>query len=73
MKLIAWDFDGVLNRGFEGGFFLWQQTFEDDLGVSAEVFTDYMFNGGRFAGVLTGQADLLDLLGDYIAAYAGAA
>ncbi|MEO8242227.1 MAG: HAD-IA family hydrolase [bacterium] len=70
MKLIAWDFDGVLNRGFEGGFFLWQQGFEADLGVSAEVFTEFMFSGGQFAQVLTGQRDLLDLLGDYIVACA---
>lgn len=68
MKLIAWDFDGVLNRGFEGGFFLWQQGFEADLGVSAETFTDYMFGSGRFADVLIGKRDLLDLLADWITA-----
>ena len=68
MKLIAWDFDGVLNRGFEGGFFLWQQGFEADLGVSAEVFTAYMFGSGRFEDVLIGKRDLLDLLEDWIAA-----
>ena len=69
MKLIAWDFDGVLNRGFESGFFLWQETFEADLGVSAAVFTDFMFAGPRFAEVLTGQRDLLNLLSDYVAAH----
>ena len=69
MKLIAWDFDGVLNRGYQGGFFEWQRTFEADLGISAAAFTDYMFNGPRFAQVLTGQRDLLDLLGDYISAH----
>ncbi len=66
MKLIAWDFDGVLNRGYDGGFFLWQQTFEQDLGVSAQVFTDFIFTESNFAAVLTGQRDLLDLLGDYV-------
>ena len=70
MKLIAWDFDGVLNRGFQGGYFLWQETFERDLGVSAEVFTDFMFSGPRFAEVLTGKRDLLDLLGDYVSTHA---
>ena len=68
MKLIAWDFDGVLNRGFEGGFYLWQKTFEADLGVSAADFTTFMFEGPRFAEVLVGQRDLLDLLRDWIAA-----
>lgn len=66
MKLVAWDFDGVLNRGYQGGYFLWQETFEADLGVSAEVFTAFMFDGPRFAQVLTGQRDVLDLLQDWI-------
>ena len=69
MKLVAWDFDGVLNRGFEGGFFLWQQSFEADLGVSAADFTRFMFEGPRFAEVLTGKRDLLHLLGDWISAH----
>jgi len=68
LKLIAWDFDGVLNRGFEGGFFLWQQGLEEDLGVSAEVFTDYMFGSGRFEDILIGKRDLMDLLNEWIAA-----
>ena len=66
MKLVAWDFDGVLNRGFQGGFLLWQESFEADLGVSAEAFTSFMFEGPRFAEVLTGQRDLLHLLADWI-------
>ncbi len=70
MKLIAWDFDGVINRGFEGGFFLWQQGFEADLGVSAEVFTAYMFGSGRFEDVLVGKRDLLDLIGGWTSAHA---
>lgn len=69
MKLIAWDFDGVLNRGFQGGYFLWQESFEADLGVSAALFTDFMFSGDRFAKVLTGQGDLLHLLEEWIAAH----
>ena len=69
MKLVAWDFDGVLNRGFDGGFFLWQASFEADLGVSAAVFTDFMFNSGQFDAILTGKRDLLDLLADWIAAH----
>ena len=69
MKLIAWDFDGVLNKGHQGGFFEWQSSFEADLGVSAAVFTEFMFGSGQFAAVLTGQRDLLDLLSDYITAH----
>ncbi len=68
MKLIAWDFDGVLNRGYDGGFHLWQQSFEADLGVSAAAFTRYMFGSDRFAIVLIGKRDLIDLIADWIAA-----
>ena len=68
MKLIAWDFDGVLNRGFQGGFQLWQQEFEADLGTSAKDFTDYMFATGRFDAVLTGQRDLVNLISAWITA-----
>lgn len=70
MKLVAWDFDGVLNRGFQGGFFQWQASFEADLGVSAEDFTQFMFGSGQFDAVLTGQRDLLDLLADWTRVHA---
>lgn len=69
MKLIAWDFDGVLNKGYPDGFHRWQETFEADLGVSASVFTDFMFGSGDFNAVLTGQRDLLDLLQNWISAH----
>ena len=70
MKLIAWDFDGVLNRGHQGGFHEWQSTFEAELGVSAAVFTDFMFGSGQFNEVLTGKRDLKDLLAAWKAAHA---
>ena len=70
MKLIAWDFDGVLNKGHQGGFDAWQAEFEADLGVSAAVFTDFMFGNGQFNAVLNGERDLLDLLIDYTTTHA---
>ena len=70
MKLIAWDFDGVLNRGHQGGFDAWQRSFEADLGVSAADFTRFVYDGPRFARVLTGQDDVLALLADYVTAHA---
>lgn len=70
MKLIAWDFDGVLNKGHQGGFDAWQAEFEADLGVSAAVFTDFIFSDGKFNAVLNGQRDLLDLLTDYTKTHA---
>ena len=70
MKLIAWDFDGVLNKGHQGGFDAWQAEFEADLGVSAAVFTDFVFSDGKFNAVLNGERDLLDLLTDYTTTHA---
>ncbi len=70
MKLIAWDFDGVLNKGHQGGFDAWQAEFEADLGVSAGLFTDFVFSDGKFNAVLNGERDLLDLLTDYTATHA---
>ncbi|MGV8986329.1 MAG: HAD family hydrolase [Cypionkella sp.] len=70
MKLIAWDFDGVLNKGYQGGFFLWQETFEAHLGVSAEVFAEFMFGSNQFDAVLTGKRDLLDLLAEWTNSHA---
>lgn len=70
MKLIAWDFDGVLNRGYAHGFEEWQRTFEVDLGVSAKDFTDFVYNERNFVPVLTGQLDLMALMADYVSTYA---
>ncbi len=70
MKLVAWDFDGVLNRGFQGGFDAWQSSFEADLGVPAKGFTDYVYTERNFVSVLTGQQDLMALMEGYVAAYA---
>jgi putative hydrolase of the HAD superfamily len=70
LRLIAWDFDGVLNRGYQGGFDEWQRTFEADLGVSAQVFTACIYTDANFLQVLTGQRDILDVLQDWITAHA---
>jgi putative hydrolase of the HAD superfamily len=69
LKLIAWDFDGVLNRGYPHGFDEWQRTFEVDLGVSAKDFTDFVYTERNFVTVLTGQIDLMDLMADYVATH----
>jgi putative hydrolase of the HAD superfamily len=70
LKLIAWDFDGVLNKGHQGDFDAWQAEFEADFGVSAAVFTDFIFSDGKFNAVLNGERDLLDLLTDYTKTHA---
>jgi putative hydrolase of the HAD superfamily len=69
LKLVAWDFDGVLNYGYPHGFDEWQRTFEVDLGVSAKTFTDFVYHERNFVTVLTGQLDLMDLMADYVRTY----
>jgi putative hydrolase of the HAD superfamily len=59
LQVIAWDFDGVLNRNVVDGRFLWADTFEADLGQSHESFQRHVF-GGDFDDVITGRVDLRD-------------
>ncbi len=67
LRLIAWDFDGVLNANIRDGRFIWADTFEADLGVSLESFTGYVFASHRFREVLVGARDLGDLLEAWVA------
>ncbi|MBM7070264.1 HAD family hydrolase [Actibacterium sp. 188UL27-1] len=60
-KVIAWDFDGVLNNNMVDGQFLWSRTFEADLGQSLDAFTQFVFRD-RFDLIITGQEDLHDRL-----------
>lgn len=65
--VIAWDFDGVLNRNIVDGKFLWAQRFEGDLGQSREVFERHIF-GHDFDRVITGEQDLRDRVAEWAAA-----
>ncbi|WP_424930139.1 HAD-IA family hydrolase [Amaricoccus tamworthensis] len=55
--ILAWDFDGVLNRNIVDGRFFWADTFEEDLNQSLEGFSDHVF-GDRLPEILTGSLDL---------------
>ncbi|WP_084397368.1 HAD family hydrolase [Henriciella aquimarina] len=63
-KVIAWDFDGVLNANMDGGIFLWMTTFEQDTGLSMRSLASYLFSG-RFQKAMVGEADLHELVGDW--------
>lgn len=66
-KLVAWDFDGVLNRNIVDGEFVWHRDFEADLGVNLHSFEAFHFRSGRFAEVLRGERDLRDLIAAWVA------
>lgn len=64
VQVIAWDFDGVLNRNIQDGVFAWSRQFEQDLGLSLKSFSSYLF-GGRFQKAMVGQACLVELVTDW--------
>ena len=57
--IVAWDFDGVLNRNIVDGRFVWADAFETDIGHSLSHFTKTIFKEG-FDDVITGKVDLRD-------------
>lgn len=63
-RLVAWDFDGVLNDGIRDGRFVWADQFEEDIGHPISSFRDH-FWGARFEAVVTGQEDLRDAVHDW--------
>ena len=57
--VVAWDFDGVLNRNVRDGRFLWTERFEEDTGQDLATFRSHVFERD-FHAVLTGREDLRD-------------
>lgn len=66
LRLVAWDFDGVLNRNTIGGTLAWHRDFKADLGADLEGFKVYLFRSGRFDAVLRGARDLRELIAAWI-------
>ena len=64
VKVVAWDFDGVLNRNIEDGVFAWSRDFERDLGLSLESFSSFLFQG-RFQRAMVGEACLKELVTEW--------
>lgn len=62
--IVAWDFDGVLNRNIVDGRFVWADTFEADIGHSQEYFSTKIFRTG-FDDVITGKVDLYDRIEEW--------
>ena len=57
--IVAWDFDGVLNRNIVDGRFIWADRFEQDIGHSRASFDAHVF-GDNLLEVVTGRQDLRD-------------
>jgi putative hydrolase of the HAD superfamily len=61
IRVVAWDFDGVLNRNVQDGVFAWSRGFTEDLGLSLESFSSFLFQG-RFQKAMVGEACLKELV-----------
>jgi len=64
IRCIAWDFDGVLNRGVENGRFVWQDLLPGAFGIDKRVFAEAVFGDG-FWPIMRGEKDVLDHLSDW--------
>ena len=65
VKVIAWDFDGVLNNNIQDGAFIWSRNFERDLGLPIRAFATYLFKG-RYQQAMRGEADLKTIISDWL-------
>ncbi len=63
--IIAWDFDGVLNRNQAGGRYVWEDEFTERVGQPASAFGAFVF--GRPPMVISGEIDILDRLEEWTA------
>ena len=63
--IIAWDFDGVLNRNQADGHYVWETEFEQRTGQTARAFGTFVF--GRAPRVITGEIDILERLREWTA------
>ncbi len=57
ISVIAWDFDGVLNRNVVDGRFIWADTLESDLGIALDAFERGVFDAS-FLQVISGKRDI---------------
>ena len=64
VEVVAWDFDGVLNRNIDDGRFLWARDFERDTGRSLDGFVRATFSRD-WREVMTGREDLRDRVGEW--------
>ena len=64
VQVVAWDFDGVLNRNVQNGVFAWSRNFERDLGLSLHSFSRHLFDG-RFQKAMQGEACLIEIVTEW--------
>ena len=64
--LVVWDFDGVLNRNLPQETYVWAASVAADRGYDPVGFQEVVFASGKFAEVMCGRLDLLDVVADWL-------
>lgn len=64
--LVVWDFDGVLNRNLPQDTYAWVSSLASDRGFNPVSFEEAVFGAGRFAEIMCGKRDLLDVVADWL-------
>lgn len=62
--IVAWDFDGVLNRNVVDGRLIWSDRFDQDIG-DLKSFRDHVFHT-NFDRIIRGEEDLLDRVAAWV-------
>jgi putative hydrolase of the HAD superfamily len=65
-KVVAWDFDGVLNRSWAEGAETWARDFEAVTGASLQSYYEHVFADG-FHRIIAGREDVLDRVSGWVA------
>ncbi len=64
--LVVWDFDGVLNRNLPQETYVWASSIASDRGLDPVSFEEVVFGSGKFAEVMCGKLDLLEVVAEWL-------
>jgi len=64
--LVVWDFDGVLNRNLPQETHAWISSLAADRGYDPVSFEETVFGADRFAEIMRGERDLLDVVTEWL-------
>ena len=70
IKVVAWDFDGVLNRSWAEGAETWARDFEAVTGASLQSYYEHVFADG-FHRIIAGREDVLDRVSSWVSKVGG--
>ena len=71
--LVVWDFDGVLNRNLPQETYVWASSIASDRGLDPVSFEEVVFGSGKFAEVMCGKLDLLEVVAEWLSGEQGKA